>query len=169
MKTRKIDECREARVRLAFRLQMKHDILSADMAQLMGCTEKQYGHWLKGAGFDEKALIKPSVTDTALQRLQTELNKLIDAEELPDKGKAEALMALAKAVKTVGELVTETETSETSTEASVVTLGDVRQALDRIDRRIDDLAERRAREILERGADAQSDHGCGQRMVIEGA
>ncbi|WP_247875225.1 hypothetical protein [Ochrobactrum sp. Marseille-Q0166] len=169
LKTRKNDERREAQVRLAFRLQMKHDVAVAEIAQVMGCTEKQYLHWLKGVGLDEKNLIKPSATDTALQRLQTELNKLIDAEELPDKGKAEALMALAKAVKTVNELVSETEISETDIGASVASLAEVRQALIRIDRRIDELAKRRAQEFLERGLDAQSDNGRGQRMAAQGA
>ncbi|WP_433849294.1 hypothetical protein [Brucella pseudogrignonensis] len=169
LKTRKIDERRQAQIRLAFRLQMKHDITKAEIVQLMGCSEKQYLHWLKGVGLDENALIKPSVTENALQRLQAELNKLIDAEELPDKGKAEALMALAKAVKTVGELATEAETSEVNPEASFVCLDDVKETLIRIDRRIDELAEIRAWEILERGPDAKSDNSSGQRMAAQGA
>ncbi|MFD1197650.1 hypothetical protein ACFQ3K_04820 [Brucella gallinifaecis] len=158
---RKIDECREARVRLAFRLQKKHDIAVAEIVGVMGCSEKQYLHWLKGIGLDENALIKPSAADTALQRLQSELNKLIDAEELPEKGKAEALMALAKAVKTVGELATETGVSEVEDDTSKVSLVKVRQALARIDRRINELAKRHARELLGRGLDAKSDNGTG--------
>lgn len=93
--------------------------------------------------------------------MQAELNKLIDGDDLPDKSKAEALMALAKAVKTVGELVAETQTAEGDTVTSVASLHEVRQALIRIDRRIEDLAQRRARDILGRGLDAKSDNGCG--------
>lgn len=167
MKTQKIDERREARVRLAFCLQMKHDIASADIVELMGCTEKQYLQSLKLIGLDEKTLIKPSATDTALQRLQSELNKLIDADELPDKGKAEALMALAKAVKTVGELATETGGAEASENTQQVSLVDVKAALARIDRRINELAKRRAREILGGGLDAKSDHGVEQRVAAQ--
>jgi len=164
-----MDERREARVRLAFCLQMKHDIVSAEIAEVMGSTEKQYLHWLKVIGLDEEALIKPSATDTALQRLQSELNKLIDAEELPDKGKAEALMALAKAVKTVGELATETGAVETSNDTGLVSLVEVKAALARIDRRINELAKRRAREILGGGLDAKSDHGGEQRVAAQRA
>jgi len=166
LKTRKIDERRQAQIRLAFRLHIKHDITKTEIVQLMGCSEKQYLHWLNGVGLDENALIKPSVTENALQRLQAELNKLIDAEELPDKGKAEAL---AKAVKTVGELATEAETSEVNPEASFVCLDDVKETLIRVDRRIDELAEIRAWEILERGPDARSDNSSGQRMAAQGA
>ena len=166
MKTQKLDERREARVRLAFCLQMKHDIALAEVVELMGCTEKQYLQWLKLIGLDEKTLIKSSATDTALQRLQSELNKLIDADELPDKGKAEALMALAKAVKTVGELAIETNAVETSNDTGLVSLGEVKAALARIDRRINELAKRRAREILGGGLDAKSDHGVKQRVVV---
>ena len=119
----------------------------------MGISEKNYRDRLKRHGFLEKMHSKPSATESALQRLQAELNKLIDGDELPDKSKAEALMALAKAVKTVGDLATETETTTVDNAASVVSLHEVRQALIRIDRRIEDLAQRHAREIVERGLD----------------
>jgi DNA-directed RNA polymerase specialized sigma24 family protein len=169
LKTRKIDECREARVRLAFCLQMKHDVAVTEIAKVMGCSERQYLHWLKRFGLNEQVQIKSSSTENALQRLRTELNKLIDGEELPDKNKAEALMALAKAVKTVGELATETGASEVGGGALVPSLHEARQALARIDRRIDELAKRRAQEILGRGLDAKSDHDSGKRMAAQGA
>jgi len=169
LKTQKIDECREARVRLAFCLQMKHGITLSDMSQLMGISEKNYRDRLKRLGFLEQMHNKPSATESALQRLQAELNKLIDGDELPDKSKAEALMALAKAVKTVGDLATETETTTVDNAGSVVSLHEVRQALIRIDRRIEDLAQRHAREIVERGLDAKSDNGSGSRMADQGA
>jgi hypothetical protein len=101
--------------------------------------------------------------------LRTELNKLIDGEELPDKNKAEALMALAKAVKTVGELAVETGAAEVDGGALAPSLHEARQALARIDRRIDELAKRRAQEILGRGLDAKSDHDSGKRMAAQGA
>lgn len=169
MKTQNGDECREARVRLAFRLQMKHDITLADIAQVMGVSEKSYSDRLKRLGFLEQMHSKPSATESALQRFQAELNKLIDGDELPDKSKAEALMALAKAVKTVGDLATETETTTVDNAASVASLHEVRQALIRIDRRIEDLAQRHAREIVERGLDAKSDNGSGSRVADQSA
>ncbi|NKB82961.1 hypothetical protein [Brucella grignonensis] len=169
MKTRKIDECREARIRLAFRLQMKHDIASADVAQMMGLSEKTYRIRIRRLGLDDQEINKPSSSESAFQRLQSELNKLIDGDELPDKSKAEALMALAKAVKTVGELASETASSEQSRETcAVVSLSEIRRALTHIDRRIDELAQRRARKILGRGLDATTDHGGGMRMADPG-
>ncbi|MCX2695984.1 MULTISPECIES: hypothetical protein [Ochrobactrum] len=161
MKTQKNDADREAQVRLAFCLQIKHEITPADIAQVMGITEKNYRIRLGRLNLDDKIVSKPSASETALQRLQAELNKLIDGDDLPDKSKAEALMALAKAVKTVGELVAETQTAEGDTVTSVASLHEVRQALIRIDRRIEDLAQRRARDILGRGLDAKSDIGSG--------
>jgi hypothetical protein len=169
LKTRKIDECREARVRLAFRLQMKHDVAVIEIAQLMGCSERQYLYWLKCLGLDEQIFTQPSGTESALQRLQAELNKLIDGDELPDKSKAEALMALAKAVKTVGELAAETGAPEEGGAASGASLHEVRRIMTRIDRRIDQLAKRRAQEILGRGLDATADNRSGMRMADPGA
>lgn len=170
LKTRKIDECREARVRLAFRLQMKHAVAVNEIAQVMGCSERQYLYWLKCLGLDEQIFTKPSGTESALQRLQSELNKLIDGDELPDKSKAEALMALAKAVKTVGELASETAPSgQDHDTGAVVSLSEINRALALIDRRIDELAQRRAQEILGRGLDATTDNGGGMRMADQGA
>lgn len=131
----------------------------------MGCSERQYLYWLKHLGLDEQIFTKPSGTESALQRLQAELNKLIDSDELPDKSKAEALMALAKAVKTVSELAAETGASEEGRVASVTSLHEVRLVMARIDRRIDELAQRRAQEILERGLDATTDNSSGRRMA----
>jgi len=72
-------------------------------------------------------------------------------------------------VKTVGELATETGASEVGGGALVPSLHEARQALARIDRRIDELAKRRAQEILGRGLDAKSDHDSGKRMAAQGA
>lgn len=166
---RENDECREARVRLAFCLQMKHAIPPADIARVMGITETNYRNRLRRLNLDDRIVSEPSASETALQRLQAELNKLIDGDALPDKSKAEALMALAKAVKTVGELVAETQTAEIDTVTSVASLHEVRQALIRIDGRIEELAKRRAREVLGGGLDAKSDNGGRQRVVTEGA
>lgn len=135
----------------------------------MGLSEKTYRIRIRRLGFDDQEINKPSSSESAFQRLQSELNKLIDGDELPDKSKAEALMALAKAVKTVGELASETAPSEQSRETcAVVSLSEIRRALAHIDRRIDELAQRRAREILGRGLDATTDHGGGMRMADPG-
>ncbi|MFC7065257.1 hypothetical protein [Brucella rhizosphaerae] len=170
MRTRNEDERREARVRLAFRLQTKHDIAWAEVAQLMGLSEKTYRDRIRRLGLKDPGLNRPSGAESALQRLQTELNKLIDGEDLPDKSKAEALMALAKAVKTVGDLASEAAPSDQDhNNGPVLSLSEVRQAVARIDRRIEELAQRRARETLGGGLDATTDNGGGTRMADPGA
>lgn len=170
LKTAKGDERREARVRLAFRLQMKHAIEAAQIAEVLGLSEKGYRDRIRRLQLETDSRNMPSATEYALQRLQAELRKLIEGEELPDKSKAEALMALARAVKTVGELASETGSSSDEGErGAVVSLSELRQVLARIDRRIEELAQRRAREILGGGLDAKTDISGGKRMADKGA
>ncbi|MBV2142636.1 hypothetical protein KUG47_03870 [Falsochrobactrum sp. TDYN1] len=170
MKIAKGDERREARVRLAFRLQMKHAIEIAQIAEVLGLSEKGYRDRVRRLKLEADKLNMPTAADHALERLQAELRKLIEGEELPDKSKAEALMALARAVKTVGELASETGSSRQEENAgTVVSLSELRQVLARIDRRIEELAQRRAREILGGGLDAKADIGGGKRMADKGA
>lgn len=131
------------------------------MAELLGLAPATYGRNLRrlklGGGRKDAACAPP---ETPLMRLQAELQKLIAGEELPDKSRAEALMALARAVKTVGELAAEAPAPEREGEP-VIGFAAVQQALARIDRRIEELAEKRARDILGGGADACADRGGG--------
>ncbi|MCI1001812.1 hypothetical protein HWD97_17145 [Ochrobactrum sp. C6C9] len=162
----------EKRIRHAYALQMAHGIDSAEMAEVLGYSLDNYLMRLRRLQLvgPSGATLKPQVkADPALERLQTELKRLLEAEELPDKGKAEALMALARAVKTVSELSAEAATPARSEENSTVSVNEARQALIRIDRRIEELAKRRAREILGRGLDANAGDGGGGGVVSPGA
>ncbi|WP_247880368.1 hypothetical protein [Ochrobactrum sp. Q0168] len=158
----------ETRLRHAYALQMAHGIDSAELAEVLGYSLDNYLVRLRRLQLvaPSGAALKPQAkTDPALERLQTELKRLLDAEELLDKSKAEALMALARAVKTVSELSAEAAAPARSEESSAVSVNEARQALLRIDRRIEELAKRRAREILGRGLDANAGDGGGGRVA----
>lgn len=162
----------EARIRLAYALQTTHGIDPTEMAEVLGYSLGNYLVRLRRLQLvgSPSAALKPQVkADPALERLQTELKRLLDAEELPDKSKAEALMALARAVKTVSELSAEAAIPARPEESSTVSVNEARQALLRIDRRIEELAKRRAREILGRGLDANAGDGGGGGVVSPGA
>lgn len=157
----------EARIRLAHALQTGHGIDPAEMARVLNLSLPRYLARLRQLKLDAaKPAASPEVA--ALQRLQAELKRLLEAEELPDKGKAEALMALARAVKTLGELSSETP-PPAAVEAGPVGLAQGRDALQRINRRIEELAQKRARELLGGGLDAPADAGGGRGMAAEGA
>ncbi|MBN9046194.1 MAG: hypothetical protein J0H18_11075 [Rhizobiales bacterium] len=162
------------RLHLAHELQTAHGIDTADMAELCGLSLESYRSRLRRLQLEEPpaARTRKREAEPALVRLQAELNALLAAEELPDKGRAEALMALARAVKTVGELSTEADAAPARNVANAacpVSVAEVRQALRRINRRIDDLAEKRAQEILGGRADAGAvDSGRGG-MASQGA
>lgn len=161
----------EVRVRRAHALQVAHGIDIADMAEAMGLSLTNYIARLNRLQLDINTVTNRELrkVDPALERLQTELKRLLDAEELPDKSKAEALMALARAVKTVNELSAESSAPAARTEEKAADVNGTRQALLRIDRRIDELAKKRAREIMERGLDAKATDKGGGRMADPGA
>lgn len=160
----------ETRIRLGHQLQILHGIDVGDMAEVLGLSLKTYQTRLRLLKLDtvEKSVEQRQV-DPALERLQTELNRLLDAEELPDKSKAEALMALARAVKTVNELAAETVTVTREAGETQADVNQTRQALVRINRRIDELAKTRARHIMERGLDAKTTDSGGGGMADPGA
>ncbi|QTN98459.1 hypothetical protein J8E27_09450 [Brucella sp. 458] len=170
MKTGKGLAQRHERIRLAHQLQVRHGIAAEDLAKILGLSEERYDLWLrrlKCTGSEAKAPQRP--IEGAFERLQAELQRLLDGEQLPDKSKAEALMALAKAVKTVDELTAESATTETGREIATPDIKEVRQALARIDRRIEELAEKRAREILGGRPGVSADIGSARRMADPGA
>ncbi len=161
----------EARVRRAHELQVAYGIDIAIMAEVMGLSLNNYLQRLRRLQLDGavQSETERRTTDPALERLQMELKRLLDAEELPDKSKAEALMALARAVKTVNELSAESSVPAERTEEKAADVNETRQALLRIDRRIDELAKKRAREIMERGLDAKATDEGGGGMADPGA
>ncbi len=162
---------RNERIRLAYQLQMRHGIAAGDLAAILGLSEEGYHLRLRRLKFIGDEPTQPQrPADSAFERLQVELQRLLHGEELPDKSKAEALMALARAVKTVGELTPEGGGQDTGRDMIVrPDVKEVRQALARIDRRIEELAEKRAREILGGGLGVPTDIGGGGRMAATGA
>ena len=163
----------DARIRLAHRLQIEHGIELAEMAEVMGFSDETYYLRLRRLKLESSPdNFNPArrTANRVLRRLQAELRHMIEGEELPDKSKAEALMALARAVKTVSELSNEADASRQGGDCDPppVSTGDVRKALSQIDRRIEEIAAKRAREILGGGLDANADRGGAAGMAVSG-
>ena len=134
---------------------------------MLALSPEKYLAAIRRLGPDDGDIRGQSPTAVVLDRLQLELKRLIEGEELPDKGKAEALMALARAVKTVGELASEVvRPPERDNRTASVT--EIRQVLSRIDRRIDELANRRAQAMLGGGFDAGTTDGSRGGMAAQG-
>lgn len=163
----------EARIRLAHQLQIAHGIDPADMAELLSVSVSQYLNRLNRLNLACSSARPDSekrARDAILERLQTELKRLLEGEDLPDKSKSEALMALARAVKSVGELAFEDKpVSQPSTSRVVASLSETRKALMRISRRINELAESRAREILDGRPDAAASGSSRGGVAVSGA
>ncbi|WP_266064741.1 hypothetical protein [Brucella intermedia] len=169
----------EARLRLAHQLQVAHGIDPADIALLLSVPVSQYLNRLNRLNLDCSSAAADSqvkTRDAILARLQAELERLLDGEDLPDKSKSEALMALARAVKSVGELTAEDKSAGPSGPSgplfagrTAASLSDTRRALMRISRRINELAESRAREILDGRPDAAASGSSGGGMAVSGA
>ncbi|WP_247881997.1 hypothetical protein [Brucella intermedia] len=172
----------EARLRLAHQLQVAHGIDPADIALLLSVPVSQYLNRLNRLNLDCSSAAADSqvkTRDAILARLQAELERLLDGEDLPDKSKSEALMALARAVKSVGELTAEDKSVGPSGPSgpsgplfagrTAASLSDTRRALMRISRRINELAESRAREILDGRPDAAASGSSGGGMAVSGA
>ncbi len=162
----------EARIRLAHQLQVAYGIDPADIAELLSISVSQYLNRLNRLNLVSSSAAPDSeknTRDAILERMQIELKRLLDGENLPDKSKSEALMALARAVKSVGELTAEEKpVGRSSSGAAVASLGETRKALTRISRRINELAERRAREILDGRPDAATSGGGGGGVAVSG-
>ncbi|MGJ0207150.1 hypothetical protein SD208_01375 [Ochrobactrum sp. BD67] len=168
----------EARIRLAHQLQIAHGIDPADIAALLSVSISQYLNRLNRLNLACSTAAADSQRrsrDAILERLQTELTRLLEGGDLPDKSKSEALMALARAVKSVGELTAEDKpasqhpASQQPASHAVASLSDTRKALMRISRRIDELAESRAREILDGRPDAAASGSSGGGVAVSGA
>ena len=163
----------EAHIRLAHQLQIAHGIDPADMAALLSVSISQYlnrVHRLNLACSTAAPDSRMKTGDAILERLQAELKRLLDSEDLPDKSKSEALMALARAVRSVGELSAEDKPAgPLPAGRAAASLGDTRRALARISRRINELAESRARQILDGRPDAAANGSSRGGVAVSGA
>jgi len=163
----------EARIRLAHQLQTAHGIDPVDMADLLSVPVSQYLNRLNRLNLACSSVAADSekrTRDAILERLQAELKRLLEGEDLPDKSKSEALMALARAVKSVSELTAEEKApSQPPAGRAVASLSETRKALMRISRRINELAESRAREILDGRPDAAASRNSRGGVAFSGA
>lgn len=162
-----------AKLRAACRMQQRYNIASAEMAAVLGISEVIYRKRLLQLGFDISNMENPfglyGEAAGIMVKLQTELARLANDSGMPDKSTADALTALARTVKTVVELMREGASEVDMATKTTENSGDIGAALHKIDRRINELAEVRAAEILRRRSECAAENSIEQGMVVSGA
>ncbi|GAB1581387.1 hypothetical protein [Phyllobacterium phragmitis] len=160
------------RARAGYHVTRKYGVPHADIAFLLNIEEKTYLRRLRLSGFDPDAAIRsdrlPDM-EGILANIRTELLRLTEGGKVPDKGAADALTSLARALKTVIELAREsTPPPAMETAPATVTPEELREALARIDRRINELADSRAAEIIRRRLDGPDGDRADEGVVLRG-
>lgn len=167
-----------SQLRVCQSVQMQYGVSACDMAAILRLREDQYRSRLRRLGL----AADPSAFDFDLRRdaseivvkIQSELGRLAREHGLPDKGAADALTALARTVKTVGELLKDNEGAD----SRVLPKGDavdgpdmdrMRTALLRVERRIEELAQKRANEIVDRRSEPPTDCEAERGVAVPGA
>lgn len=162
-----------AKLRAAWRMQQRYHIAAAEIAAIIGLSENIYRKRLLKLGFDCSHSENPfglyGEAAGIMVKLQTELARLANDSGLPDKSSADALTALARTVKTVVELMREGTAEPETGSAPQEDLTDIGAALDKIDRRINELAGERAAEILRRRSECAAENSIEQGVVVSGA
>lgn len=160
------------KLRAARRLQQRYNIAAAEMAAVLGITENIYRKRLLKLGFDSTHIENPfglyGEAAGIMVKLQTELARLANDSGLPDKSSADALTALARTVKTVVELMREGTTEPETDAGSHENVIEIGAALDKIDRRINELAAERAAEILRSRTEYTAENSIEQGVVVSG-
>ncbi|PYE88380.1 hypothetical protein [Phyllobacterium leguminum] len=160
-----------ARNHAGYRLTCKYSVPHADIAFLLGMKEKNYLTRLRRLGIDADVNTTQRLPglEEILARIRAELMRLTEEGRVPDKGAVDALVSLARALKTVIELERENIAPPVAdTGPASVSPEELREALARIDRRIDELANLRAAEIIQRRLDGSHNNGSGQGVVLSG-
>ncbi|WP_374829980.1 hypothetical protein [Paenochrobactrum pullorum] len=162
-----------AKLRAAARMQQRYNIAAMEMASVLGIAESTYRKRLLKLGLVSAHIENPfglyGEAAGIMVKLQTELARLANDSGLPDKSSADALTALARTVKTVVELMRE---GSAEPETGVNTHDDltgIGAALEKIDRRINELAGERAAEILRRRTECAAENSIEQGVVVSGA
>lgn len=162
-----------AKLRAAYHMQQRYNIATADMVAVLGITEATYRKRLLKLGLDignaENLFGLDGEAAAIMVKLQTELARLANDSGLPDKSAADALTALARTVKTVVELKREGAAGGEAIMKPDDDLTGISAALQKIDRRINELAEVRAAEILRSRSEYGAENSIEQGMVISGA
>ncbi|MGU3574750.1 hypothetical protein ACLBWZ_04420 [Brucellaceae bacterium C25G] len=161
------------KLRAAWRLQRRYHIAPQEVAFVLGMTETNYNKRLLKLGLDNTQIENPfglyGEAAGIMLKLQTELARLANDSGLPDKSSADALTALARTVKTVVELMREGTSEPEAGKKIQNDLLDIGSALDTIDRRINELANVRAAEILRCRTEYNADNSIEPGMVVSGA
>ncbi|GGB08911.1 hypothetical protein GCM10011491_41130 [Brucella endophytica] len=140
-----------ARTRAGYDVSRKYGVPHAEIATLLNIKEATYLCGLRRLGLDHDPAKSGRLPDMEeiLSRVRTELMRLTEGGRVPDKGAVDALVSLAKALKTIIDLERENDTRPAeAAPAAEIRPGELREALALIDRRIDELATLRAAEII---------------------
>ncbi|WP_147272184.1 hypothetical protein [Phyllobacterium salinisoli] len=144
---------------MGYRLTSKYGVPHANIAFLLGMKEKNYLTRLRQLGINPNgdAARLPGMEEI-LANIRAELMRLTEGGKVPDKGAIDALVSLARALKAVIDLERES-TARPVTDADPVPVKpeELREALARIDRRINELADLRAAEIIRRWPERQNE------------
>lgn len=167
-----------SQLRVCQSVQMRYGVPAREMAAVLCLKEEQYRNKLRKLGLtpDPSAFefdLRRDATEIVV-KIQSELGRLAREDGLPDKGAADALTALARTVKTVGELLKESEGIDSRAvpkgEATDgLDMNRMRTALQRVERRIEELAQKRANEILDRRSESQTDCEVERGVAVPGA
>lgn len=157
-----------ARTRAGHQLTCKYGVPHADIAFLLGMKEKNYLSRLRGLRVDPEARVTslPGMEEI-LANIRGELMRLTEGGKVPDKGAVDALVSLARALKAVIDLERESIARPIAdADPATIKPEELREALARIDRRIDELANGRADEIIQRRLDGKNDNGGGEGVAL---
>jgi hypothetical protein len=162
------------RAHAGYRLHLRYGVPHADIAFLLKVKERSYLNRLNREGIDPHAAGRldglPVDIEEILANIRNELARLTEGGKVPDKGAADALTALARALKTVIELARESTPRPVAEAApAAVSTEELSEALARIDRRIDELANLRAAEIVRRRLERPAGDGADTGVVLPGA
>ncbi|PRD45793.1 hypothetical protein C5748_01170 [Phyllobacterium phragmitis] len=161
-----------------YRLHGKYGVPHAEIAFVLGVEERIYLNRLRRGGIDpdmtKRADDLPLDVEEILANIRNELVRLTEGGKVPDKAAVDALGSLARALKAFIELAREnTVQPAPAADPVAVKPEELRDALARIDRRINELADVRAAEIIQRRHEGQfegqSGDGGGQGVVLPGA
>lgn len=164
-----------ARLRTGQRVQSRYGVPAHIISELLGLSEASYRSRLRKLGLPaDIPVVNFDLHRDAgeiMRKIQAELARLAQDSGLPDKGAADALTALARTVKTVIELLRENEPAPVDpvSEDNGIDVKKLRIALQRAERRIEELAQKRANELLDQRTEPGPHNDCQSGVAVSGA
>jgi len=151
------------RRRCAFELCQDRGISAAEMAPLFGLDEQQFLRALKRDGLSFDELEKKSRQLRLAERIMKVLQKEVEAlttlgDGALSKTKLEALAQLARTIERVGDLQEKFAVERLSVSVGL-NADELRTVLTRIDERINELADMRARELVQQQSERKGIEG----------